>query len=273
MIQFETGALLTGAICLVISAAAAIWASVCQTRASTNGYLKAARALRSIHLITLSAALIAITISLTVRALYTGHGPFSSMYEFAVAFAWGILGMTLFFGRLYKLPVNGIIGVIMALALLIFAFSLSSKAAPLVPALQQSLLLSTHVASAIVSYGALTVAFGAAVTYLIKAQNARDIEGLDRLSYHAVIIGFSFLTLVIVLGAVWADIAWGRFWGWDPKETASLVTWLLYASYLHARITRGWRGKKAAILLIAGFAAVLITFFGNYVFKGLHAYT
>jgi ABC-type transport system involved in cytochrome c biogenesis permease subunit len=92
------------------------------------------------------------------------------------------------------------------------------------------------------------------------------------MSYHSVVIGFPFLTLTILLGALWADIAWGRYRGWDPKETASLVTWLLYAAYLHARIMRHWKGTKAAALLLIGFLAVLFTFFGNYIFSGLHAY-
>jgi ABC-type transport system involved in cytochrome c biogenesis permease subunit len=270
--QLESSAFMIAWICLLISALSAIWASFIKPVTVSSSFFKKGSAPRSIHLVTLMAGLIAITASLIVRAVNTGHGPFSSMYEFGVAFAWGILVMTLIFGRLYKLPVIGTIGVIIALALLIFAGTLSSKAAPLVPALQQSVLLTTHVASAVISYGALTIGFGAAIIYLIKARNTRESEVLDRLSYHTVIIGFPFLTLVIILGAIWADIAWGKYWSWDPKETASLVTWLLYASYLHARITRGWRGKKAAILLIAGFAAVLVTFFGNYIFNGLHAY-
>ena len=151
-----------------------------------------------------------------------------------------------------------------------------TRPANLVPALQQSALLSAHVASAVVAYGTLTIGFGAAVLFLI--QNRRhspwlpDAEVLDTIAYHSVIIGFPFLTLLIILGALWANIAWGRYWSWDPKETASLVTWLIYAAYLHARVMRGWRGNKAAVLLIAGFAAIALTFFGNYVFNGLHAY-
>jgi len=86
-------------------------------------------------------------------------------------------------------------------------------------------------------------------------------------------VGFPFLTLTIVLGAVWADVAWGTYWSWDPKETASLVTWLIYGSYLHARVVRGWRGEKAAYLLILGFVAVLFTYFGNLFFGGLHSYS
>jgi ABC-type transport system involved in cytochrome c biogenesis permease subunit len=74
------------------------------------------------------------------------------------------------------------------------------------------------------------------------------------------------------LGALWADIAWGRYWGWDPKETASLVTWLIYAAYTHTRLLKGWKGVRASILLIAGFLAIVFTFFGNYIFSGLHSY-
>jgi cytochrome c-type biogenesis protein CcsB len=99
-----------------------------------------------------------------------------------------------------------------------------------------------------------------------------DAAVLEAVSYQSVMIGFPFLTALIILGALWADIAWGKYWSWDPKETASLVTWLLYAAYLHARIVGGWRGTRAAVLLIAGFAAILLTFFGNYIFTGLHAY-
>ena len=92
------------------------------------------------------------------------------------------------------------------------------------------------------------------------------------MGYRAVAIRFPFMTLVTVLGALWAYMAWGRYRSWDPKETASQVTWLIYTGYLHARILRGWRGRKSAILLMIGFTAVLLTFFGNYVFGGLHSY-
>jgi ABC-type transport system involved in cytochrome c biogenesis permease subunit len=216
--------------------------------------------------------LLCITISLTARAISTGHGPFSSMYEFAAAFSWGIVLMGLFFWWRYKIPVISAVGTVVALVLLIFARTLSSQSAPLVPALQQSLLLTTHVASAVISYGAFTIGFGAAVLYLIRGNKGKESDTLDEISYHTVLVGFPFMTLVIVLGALWADVAWGKYWSWDPKETASLVTWLLYAAYLHARVMRGWKGRRAAVMLIIGFVAVLVTFFGNYVFNGLHSY-
>ncbi len=220
--------------------------------------------------------LVFITLTIIFRAIQTGHGPFSNMYEFALAFAWGIVVMGIFFEWRYKTAAVKNMGLIVALLLLIFATVQHAKPEPLVPALQQSLLLSVHVASAVVAYGILTIGFGAAILFLI--QNRRNSpwlpnkEVLDTMSYQSVVIGFPFLTLTIVLGALWADIAWGRYWGWDPKETASLVTWLLYAAYMHARLMRGWRGTKTAILLIVGFGAILLTFFGNYIFTGLHAY-
>ena len=85
-------------------------------------------------------------------------------------------------------------------------------------------------------------------------------------------VGFPMMALVIILGALWADIAWGTYWSWDPKETASLVTWLIYGGYLHARVMRGWRGERSAALLILGFGATLFTYYGNLFFGGLHSY-
>ncbi len=221
-------------------------------------------------------SILLVTLTIISRVVQTGYGPFSNMYEFAIAFAWGIIIAGSIFRWRYRTSSVLNIGLIVALLLLIFAVVQYTGPAPLVPALQQSTLLSVHVASAVVAYGTLTIGFGAAVLYVI--QNRRkspwlpDMEILDAISSRAVVIGFPFLTLVIVLGALWADIAWGRYWGWDPKETASLVTWFIYAAYLHARVTRGWRGSKASWLIIIGFVAILLTFFGNYIFSGLHAY-
>jgi cytochrome c-type biogenesis protein CcsB len=227
----------------------------------------------------MSLALVALgllTVSIVARAIETGHGPFTNMYEFAVAFAWGIVAMGVYFQWRFKAPAVRAIGLLVALAMLIFALNLSSRPAPLVPALQQGYLLSVHVACAIIAYGTFTIGFVSAILFLVQNRKSRSwlpsADTLDSMSYHSVVIGFPFLTLTILLGALWADIAWGRYWGWDPKETASLVTWLLYAAYLHARIMRHWKGTKAAALLLIGFLAVLFTFFGNYIFSGLHAY-
>ena len=222
-----------------------------------------------------------ISLTLIIRGVRSGHAPFSNMYEFAVAFAWGVVIMGTIFQLRYKTGAVKNLGLIVALLLLIFALvqNLVNLANPedLLPALgQSSILLSAHVASAVVAYGTFTIGFAAAILYLI--QNHRntpwlpDKEILDTMSYQSVAVGFPFLTALIILGAFWAYRVWGAYWSWDPKETASLVTWLLYAAYLHARLMRGWRGTRASVLLIISFAAVLMTFFGSYVFSGLHSF-
>ena len=215
--------------------------------------------------------------SLVFRSVATGHGPFSNMYEFSIAFAWGILGAYYWFEHKYHQRILGILALPVALGLLLYASTIPADIEPLVPALQNNLLLSVHVATAIVAYGSFTVAFAAAVLYLAQPESGRwglpKPAILDEIGYRAIVVGFPFLTLVIVLGALWADVAWGRYWGWDPKETASLVTWFIYGAYLHARVMRGWRGRKAAILLIVGFGATLLTYFGNLFFGGLHSYS
>jgi len=217
------------------------------------------------------------TSSLAFRAAATGHGPFANMYEFAIAFAWGVLAMHVSFEHRYRQRTLGLVTLPVALALMLYAASIPATPEPLVPALQNSLLLTVHVAVAIVAYGTFSVAFAAAVLYLVQPERGR--RGLprpallDEIAHRAVVIGFPFLTLVIVLGAVWAEVAWGSYWSWDPKETAALVTWLIYGTYLHARVVRGWSGRRAAWLLVLGFAATLFTYFGNVFFGGLHSYS
>jgi cytochrome c-type biogenesis protein CcsB len=222
-------------------------------------------------------ALAFLTASLIFRTVATGHGPFANMYEFSIAFGWGVLAMYVYFERRYHQRTLGLIALPVALAMLVYAMTIPSTIDPLVPALQNNLLLSVHVAVAIVAYGTFTVSFAAAILYLIQGENGRrglpSRELLDEISYKSVVIGYPFLTLTIVLGAIWADVAWGSYWSWDPKETASLVTWLIYGSYLHARVVRGWRGERAALLLILGFGATLFTYFGNLFFGGLHSYS
>jgi len=215
--------------------------------------------------------------SLVFRTIATGHGPFSNMYEFSIAFAFGILGAYYWFERKYRQRILALLALPVALALLAYAATIPADIEPLIPALQNNLLLTVHVATAIVAYGSFTIAFAAALLYLVQPETGRwglpRPEVLDEIGYRAIVVGFPFLTLTVVLGAVWADTAWGSYWSWDPKETASLVTWLIYGAYLHARVVRGWRGRKAASLLIIGFGATLLTYFGNLFFGGLHSYS
>lgn len=231
---------------------------------------------------------IANTVALTIRSIMAGRLPFSNGYEFLLAFAWGIVLIYLWFEYRHRLKSLGAFVIPIAwilLAYVLVAIPSEQKAVvPLMAALRSNW-LSVHVATAILSYGAFAVSFGLAVMYLMKVrnENSGSISGiignlpaarlLDELSYKSITFGFFFLALVIVSGAIWAEQAWGSYWTWDPKETWSLITWLIYGAYLHARLTYGWRGKRAAILAIIGFIAVMFTFFGvNYFLAGLHSY-
>ena len=221
-------------------------------------------------------AVFAMLASLIFRAIATGHGPFANMYEFSMAFAFGILVAAMWFERKYHQRLLPLVALPVAFALMLYASTIPATIEPLVPALQNNLLLTVHVAVAIVAYGSFSVAFASALLYIVQPEGGRwglpKPEVLDEIGYRAVVVGFPFLTLTILLGAVWADVAWGQYWSWDPKETASLVTWLIYGAYLHARVVRGWRGSRAAWLLVLGFAATLFTYFGNLFFGGLHSY-
>lgn len=226
-----------------------------------------------------TAGLALLTVALVLRAVETGRGPFVTQHEFAVSMAWGFLAMYLFFEWRYKARTLALLAMPMTVAMLLYALSWSSTANPLVPALQNSLLLTTHIIVAVIAYGAFLVSFAAAGLYLVATTWPERFghllpkpSVLDQLGYRAAIVGYPLLTLVIALGAVWAEIAWGRYWSWDPKETMSMVTWLIYGGYLHARVARGWVGKGAAWLLVIAFASVIVTFLGNAFFGGLHSY-
>ena len=216
--------------------------------------------------------------SLLTRAVIVERGPWGNMYEFSIAFAVGILGGYLFLGRRYPIRSIAFLPLGVALFLVGYAASLPAAIEPLVPALDNPPLLTVHVAMAMIAYGVLAVSFGAAVGYLAQGEHDRfgwlpSYKVLDEVAYRSVVIGFPIFATMIILGSYWASIAWGRYWGWDPKETSALVTWLIYAVYLHARSQASWRGRPAALILVIGFGAVLFTYFGNLFFSGLHSYS
>lgn len=214
--------------------------------------------------------------AITIRASESGRGPFGDMYDFSIAFAWGIIFVYLLVERRYQARVMGLMVIPFALGLMLYARSLPADIRPLVPALQNQELLTLHVSAAIIAYSCFAVSFGTASLYLIqerfKLQALPDLDVLDDAGFLSAALGFPFMALVLILGAYWANTAWGRYWGWDPKETASFVTWLLYAGYLHTRALREWRGRRSAVLLVIGFIAVMLTYFGNLFFGGLHSY-
>ena len=184
-------------------------------------------------------AFVFLTASLVLRGIAAGHAPFSNMYEFSLAFAWCALALGIFFERRYQFKTLALLVLPIALGLQVYATTLSDTIEPLVPALRNNLLLTVHVAMAILAYGAFTVAFAAGVLYMLQRKNGvkwlPKNSVLDEVGYKAVMVGFPMLALAILLGAVWAEIAWGTYWSWDPKETASLATWLIYAGPLRER--------------------------------------
>jgi cytochrome c-type biogenesis protein CcsB len=216
--------------------------------------------------------------SMLVRAVIVGRGPWGNLFEFSTAFATSILGGYLVFSRRYEIRSIAFIPVGVSLALALYASSLPSDIKPLVPALQNAPLLTVHVGMAMLSYGIFATSFAAGVGYLVQGKEDRfgwlpSHRVLDMVAYRSVIIGFPIFATMIILGSWWASIAWSRYWGWDPKETAALVTWLTYAIYLHARNQRSWAGRPAALLLVVGFGMVLVTYSGSLWFNGLHAYS
>ncbi len=220
----------------------------------------------------------ALVASLTLRGIVVGRGPWGNMFEFTVAFGTSIVGGYLALQRRYAIGSIGFIPVGVSLALLLYASSLPSGITDLVPALQNAPLLTIHVGMAVISYGTFATSFAAGIAYL--AQGSKDRFGwlpshrvLDEVAYRSVIFGFPIFATMIILGSWWASIAWSRYWGWDPKETAALVTWLTYAVYLHARNQRSWSGRPAALLLVVAFGMVLVTYSGSLWFSGLHAYS
>ncbi|MEW6720953.1 MAG: c-type cytochrome biogenesis protein CcsB [Thermodesulfobacteriota bacterium] len=213
-----------------------------------------------------------------------GRIPVTNLYESLVFFAWSINMIYLFVERKYESRSFGAFVVPIAFLTMAYAFTIESGIQPLVPALQ-SYWLHAHVITCFAGYAAFAVSAGVAVMYLLKERRGGDsaatgilalfpsIKVLDDLVYRAIVWGFPMLTAGIITGAAWANFAWGTYWSWDPKETWSLIVWLVYAAFLHARITRGWHGKRAAVLSIAGFAATLFCYLGvNLVLSGLHSY-
>ena len=219
-----------------------------------------------------------LVVSLTLRGIAVGRGPWGNMFEFTVAFGTSIVGGYLVLQRRYPIRSIGFIPVGIALAMLLYAASLGSGIKDLVPALQNAPLLTIHVGMAVISYGTFATSFAAGVAYLVQGREDRfrwlpSHKVLDEVAYRSVIFGFPIFATMIILGSWWASIAWSRYWGWDPKETAALVTWLVYAVYLHARNQRSWSGRPAALLLVVAFGMVIVTYSGSLWFSGLHSYS
>jgi cytochrome c-type biogenesis protein CcsB len=223
--------------------------------------------------------------SLVLRGAAIGRVPWANMYEFTSAICFVAVAGWLV--ALYRQRSVGKalrrLGAFVLLPVVVLMFLggtvLYAQAAPLIPALN-SYWITIHVSAAATASGILLVSGVASVLYLISAQAGSriaarlpDNAALDRLAYRTAVLALPIWTFAIITGAIWAEAAWGRYWGWDPKETCALIAWVVYAGYLHARATAGWRGSRAAWINVVGFGVMLFNlFFVNIVIAGWHSY-
>jgi cytochrome c-type biogenesis protein CcsB len=213
-----------------------------------------------------------LTAGLVQRGLASGHWPLTNRYEVALFVTWSILAIYLLLEVSWRERGAGVF--VMAIALLMATYAVTRSADeratyPLLPALR-SVWLQLHVLSSLIGYGAFGVAAGLGLMRLMERlqsdsdENVRlpPKEQIERTMERVVALGFPWLTLGILTGAIWAQNAWGRYWGWDPKETWSLIAWLWYLLILHVRSLRSWRGRRLAGLVVLGFGVVLFTYIG-----------
>ena len=224
------------------------------------------------------------------RGLAAGRVPWGNMYEFSITSSLAVAVVYLLFVHRYKLQWLGLgVTLVIAAVLGLATLLLYTPAGPLVPALH-SYWLVIHVSAAAISGGAFTVGALISILYLVKSRAERRVlaggtmspslkrlpsaEAMDGTAYKVLAFAFPLWTFgVLVAGPIWAEYAWGRYWGWDPKEVWALVTWVVYAAYLHARATAGWRGRPAAMIAIVGWVVFLFDFVGvNLLVSGLHSY-
>ena len=214
----------------------------------------------------------------------SGYFPITNLFESLNFFAWAVVVAFILLQIRLTAAVMGAIVMPIAFVLAAFSLAFDTTVAPLVPALQ-SRWLYAHTTLAFLGDAFFVIAFAGGVLYLVQERQLKSrhigafyrrlpsLDLLDRVNYRSLTFGFPLLTLGIITGAIWAENAWGSYWQWDPKETWSLITWFIYAALVHARLTVGWRGRKAAWLSIVGFLAVLFTFLGvNLLLGGLHSY-
>lgn len=230
-------------------------------------------------------------IGVVLRGLWAGRVPWGNMYEFSITAALGILVVFLAFSIRTDVRWLGIFIVIPALLTLGLAVTvLYTEAAQLVPALK-SYWLVIHVSAAIICSGAFTLAAAISAMALLRGHAQKraaakggevtgltarmpEQERLQTMAYRIIAFTFPLWTFAVIAGAIWAENAWGRYWGWDPKETWAFITWVVFAAYLHARSTKGWRGNKASWIAIIGWSTFLANYFGvNLFVNSLHSYS
>ncbi len=238
-------------------------------------------------------------VALLLRALAAGRVPWANMYEFSLVGSFVAVGTFLALTRRRDVRFLGTIVVGLAVVALGLGLTVFYVPADAVEPALQSYWLVIHVSIATIATGLFTVAFAASALQLLKDSRTRQLDGtvanprwhltgprwrmldalpapreLEALSFRITAVGFVLWTFTVMAGAIWAEHAWGRYWGWDPKEVWSFVVWVVYAAYLHARTTVGWSGRRAAWFVLVGYATVIFNFTGvNLFFQGLHSYS
>jgi ABC-type transport system involved in cytochrome c biogenesis permease subunit len=250
------------------------------TEPAQPGTVSTGRVGPSAAIVGLLGGLVFVVAALVARALAAGHAPWSNMYEFNQAFAAASLAAYLFLAR--RLPVHGLAPLValVAAALIAYTLTLPSEIVPLPPALQTPFFLTVHVGSAMLAYGLYAVAGVAALGQIAQARARGRVGWLppagvcQAAAHRAVLLGLPVLSLAIVLGAAWANLAWRSYWSNDPKELAAAGTWFIYAAYLHLVGRRDRWGAAAPWLLVLGAGAVAFTYFAaNLVIPGQHSYS
>ncbi|MBV9822145.1 MAG: c-type cytochrome biogenesis protein CcsB [Actinobacteria bacterium] len=230
--------------------------------------------------------------SVAIRGIAVDRVPWGNMYEFTLVV--GLMATVAWLATLVRMPQLRYLGLFVMMPVLLVMFlagTLYTKASKLVPALQ-SYWLAIHVSSVAVAEGILLTSAAITAMYLVRARFERHVAAgttparfaalgsrlpaagsLDKAAYRTVAFAFPIYTAGVIFGAIWAEAAWGRYWGWDPKETWAFIAWVIYATYLHARATAGWKGNRAAYINLLGFGAMTFNFFVvNIVISGLHSY-
>jgi ABC-type transport system involved in cytochrome c biogenesis permease subunit len=208
--------------------------------------------------------------------LNMGHAPLANFYESLIFYGWCVSLILIIMKKRLAYPVITMCACLVSLFFMGYASispSVSRNIQPLIPALQSNW-LHIHVLTCFISYAAFSISFICGILYMVQWKGiSPPRETLEEINYRTVMVGFPMLSAGILTGAVWAHYAWGSYWSWDPKETWSLITWIIYAIFLHARLVRGWKGKRIALLAIVGFLSVVFTYFGvNFILSGLHSY-
>lgn len=246
--------------------------------------IKAGRSATRLMMLVAALGLAVHTVSIAHRYLVGGHLPIASPHEAASFFAWCIVVLFFALEYRYRLGLLGSFVMPVVFLLMLAAAMLSKDIKPLSPVLQSNW-LGVHTFFAFMGNAAFALAAALGIMYLVQEHYLKtkhlgelftrlpDIQTLDYVGYRLISIGFPLLTLAMISGAVWANSAWGSYWRWDPRETWSLITWLIYAMVLHARLVAGWRGRRASILSIVGFATIILAFFGiKLLQRGLHVF-